>query len=80
MFKICEIYPYSGGSPKRAFSTRPCLNTSHPNHTFKKHEKSAKHKKLELELSINEASIYDHIIVGAEKMNLNKRQTNHLYM
>ena len=36
MCKICEVYPYSGGSSKGAFSTRPCLNTSHPNHVFKK--------------------------------------------
>ena len=37
MCKIYEvyIYPYSGGSSKGAFSTRPCLNTSHPNHAFK---------------------------------------------
>ena len=47
---------------------------------FKKHEKSARHKKIELKLSSNEASVYDHIIVGAENINLNKRQTNHLYM
>ena len=55
-------------------------NTSHPNHAFKKHEKSTRHKKLELKLSSNEASVYNHIIVGAEKINLNKRHTNHLYM
>ena len=35
MCKICEIYPYSGGSSNRAFSTKPCLNTSHRNHVFK---------------------------------------------
>ena len=80
MCKICEVYRYSGGSSKGAFSTRPCLNTSHPNHAFKKHEKSARHKKLELKLSSSEARVYDHIIVGAEKINLNKRHTNHLYM
>ena len=35
MCKVCEIYPYSGGSSNGAFSTKPCLNTSHPNHVFK---------------------------------------------
>ena len=80
MCKICEVYPYSGGSSKGAFSTRPCLNTSHPNHAFKKHEKSARHKKLQPKLSSSEASVYDQIIVGAEKINLNKRNSNHLYM
>ena len=64
MCKICE----------------PCLNTSHPNHSFKKHEKSTRHKKLELKLSSNEASVYDYVIAGAVKINLNKRHTNHLYM
>ena len=72
--KICEVYPSSEESSKGAFLTRPCLNTSHPNHAFKKYEKSAKHKKLELKLSSNEASAHDHIIVGAEKINLLYRQ------
>ena len=62
MCKICEVYPYSGGSSKGVFSTRPCLNTSHPNHAFKKREKSARHRKLELKLSSNEASVYDYML------------------
>ena len=65
MCKICEVCPYSGGSSKGAFSTRPCLNTSHPNHVFKKHEKSARPEKLEPKLSSNEASVYNQIIVRA---------------
>ena len=59
MYKICEVYPYSRGSSKGVFSTRPCLNSSHPNHAFKKREKSAWHKKLELKLSSNEASVWE---------------------
>ena len=78
--KICEVYLYSEGSSKGAFSTRTCLNTSNPNHAFKNYEKSGRHKKLELKLSSNESSVYDDIIAGAEKTNLNKRRTNHLYM
>ena len=78
--KICELYLYSERSSKGAFSTRPCLNTSNPNHAFKNYEKSGRHKKLELKLSSNESSVYDDIIAGAEKTNLNKRRTNHLYM
>ena len=65
MCKICEVYPYSGGSSKGALSTRPCLNTSHPNHVFKKHEKSARPEKLEPKLSSNEASVYNQIVVRA---------------
>ena len=80
MCKICEVYLYSGGSSKGGFSRRPCLNTSDPNHAFKKHDKSPMHKKLELKLSSNEASVYDYVIAGAVKINLNKRHTNHLYM
>ena len=57
MCRIYEVHPYSGGSSKEAFSTRSCLNTSHPNHAFKNHEKSARHKKLELKLSSNEESV-----------------------
>ena len=78
MCKIFEVYPYSGGTSKGAFSTRPCLKN--PNHAFKKHDKSVRQKKVELKLSSNAAYVYDHIIVGAEKISLNKRHTNHIYM
>ena len=74
IFKVC---PYSWGTSSEAFS-RPCLNTS--NHVFKKTGKMHKAKNWEVKLSDNEASAYDHIIVGAEKINLNKRHTSHLYM
>ena len=39
-----------------------------------------KHKKLEANLSSNVTSVYDHILEGTEKTNLNKMHTNHLYM
>ena len=58
----------------------PCLNTSRPNHAFKKHEKSTRHTKLEVESSSNEASVYYNIIIRAEKINLNKRHTNQFYL
>ena len=45
---------------------------------LKKHEKPLWHKKLEAKLSSNAVSVYNHIILGAEKTNLNKRHTNDL--
>ena len=45
---------------------------------LKKHEKPLGHKKLEAKLSSNAVSVYNHIILGAKKTNLNKRHTNDL--
>ena len=45
--KVYEMYPYSTGPSKGAFSTTPSENTSHPSHAFKQHESSARHKQLE---------------------------------
>ena len=47
MCKICEKYPYSGGSSKGAFSTRACENTTHPSHAFRQHERSERRIRLE---------------------------------
>ena len=53
MCKICEKYPYSAGPSKGAFSTRSCENTTHPSHSFRQHEISKRHKRLEA------AKLYD---------------------
>ena len=50
MCKICEKYPYSAGPSKGAFSTRSCENTTHPSHSFRQHENSERHKRLEAKL------------------------------
>ena len=47
MCKICEKYPYCGGSSKGPFSTRACENTTHPSHAFRQHERSERHIRLE---------------------------------
>ena len=80
MCKICELYPYSGGPGKGAFSTRPCLNTSHPSHAFKQHKRSSNHQRLEEKIRNKDSTVYDQLVMGAEKINLNKKHTNHLYL
>ena len=47
MCKIYEKYLYSGSSPKGAFSTRACKNTTHPSHAFRQHEMSERHIRIE---------------------------------
>ena len=81
MCKICELYPYSSGPSRGAFSTKPCVNTTHPEHAFKEHNESANHKRLEKkQLGTCALSIYDQLIVGTERLNLNKKQTNQSHM
>ena len=73
MCKVCEMYPYSTGPAKGAFSTRPCENTSHPSHNFKQHESSASHKRLEKKLTVNSVSIYEQMVLGVEKSTSTKK-------
>ena len=47
MCKICEKYPYCGGSSKGPFSTRACENTTHPSHAFRQHERPERYIHLE---------------------------------
>ena len=50
MCKIYEKYPYNAGPARGSFSVRPCVNTEHPTHAFKQHEKSGRHQILEKKL------------------------------
>ena len=50
MCKISEKYPYNADPAGGAFSVRPCVNTEHPAHAFKQHEKSGRHQRLEKKL------------------------------
>ena len=74
MCKVSEMYPYSTGPSKGAFSRRPCENNSHPSHAFKQHENSASHKRLEKKLTGNSVSIYDQMVLGVEKINLYRKK------
>ena len=80
MCKICELYPYSSGPSRGAFSTKPCVNTTHPGHAFKQHNESANHKRLEKKKQLGTCalSVYDQLIVGTERINLNKKHINQL--
>ena len=81
MCKICELYPYSSGPSRGAFSTKPCVNTTHPGQAFKQHNESANHKRFEIkQLGTCALSVYDQLIVGTERINLNKKHTNQIYM
>lgn len=61
------MYLYSSGPSKGAISTRPCKNTSHPSHAFKKHANSNYYHYLEKKLALNDASVYDQKITGVKK-------------
>ena len=54
MCKICEKYPYNAGPARGPFSVRDCVNTEHPTHAFKQHEKSGRHQRLEKTLHKSE--------------------------
>ena len=72
------MYTYSEPS-KGAFSTRPCQNTSHISHEFKQHANSNRHQRLQKKLTTT--SVYVQIIIGIEKINLDKkRHVNQLYI
>ena len=76
MCKICEKYPYNGGTSKGAFSARPCKNTTHPTHAFKQHELSDRHKRLELK----ESCAIGDSLANAELFQTHRKHVNNLYL
>ena len=57
--KVCEMYPYSSGQSKDAFSARSCQISSHLSHAFKQHANSNCYQRLEKKITTNGVSVYD---------------------
>ena len=79
MCKICEKYPYNAGPARGAFSVRPCVNTEHPTHAFKQHEKSGIHQRLEKKLYKSENELKE-ALQRAELSLVEKAKVNTLYI
>ena len=80
MCKICEKYPYTGGSPKGAFSTRVCENTAHPSYAFRQHGSSERHIRLEKKtIGSGPVKMTDALAVSKAQI-INKQYVNKLYL
>ena len=79
MCKICEKYPYNAGPARSPFSVRPCVNTEQPTHSFKQHEKSGRHQRLEKKLYKSENELKE-ALQRAELSLVEKAKVNTLYV
>ena len=79
MCKICEKYPYNAGPARSPFSVRPCVNTEHPTHAFKQHEKSGRHQRLEKKLYKSENELSE-ALERVELRAVDKAKVNTLYI
>ena len=73
--KICRKYPYNAGPVRDAFPVYPCVKMKHPTHTFKQHEKSARHQRSEKKLHKSENQLTESLqrvkLSPAEKAKFN---------